>query len=60
MVESEKLLKEKGCKELNLEVFIENTHAVSFYEKLGFQKLGKVDFPMEKNTYRNWVMNKKL
>lgn len=57
---SEEILKQKGLKELNLEVYIENTHAISFYERLGFQKLGKVDFPMEKNIYKNWVMNKSL
>ncbi|WP_422860842.1 GNAT family N-acetyltransferase [Flagellimonas sp. S174] len=60
MLASEKLLKEKGFKELNLEVYIGNAHAISFYEKLGYQKIGKVDFPMEKNIYENWVMNKKL
>ena len=60
MIESEKILKEKGFNELNLEVFIGNEHAISFYEKLGYQKLGKVDFPMEKNVYKNWVMNKKI
>ena len=60
MMETERMLKEKSFKELNLEVYIGNTHAISFYERLGYQKIGNVDFPMEENTYENWVMNKKL
>jgi len=53
-------LKQKGFNELNLEVFIGNSHAISFYEKLGYKKIGKVDFPMETNVYKNWVMNKRF
>ena len=60
MIESEKILKEKGFNELNLEVFIGNGHAISFYERQGYLKIGKVDFPMEDNIYENWVMNKEL
>ncbi|GAA3618897.1 GNAT family N-acetyltransferase [Flavivirga jejuensis] len=54
-----KLLKEVE-KELYLEVFTENPKAVSFYERQSYQKIGKVDFPMQDNNYRNWVMTKKL
>jgi len=58
--ESENLIKEKGFKEFNLEVFIGNARAIAFYERQGYQKIGRVDFPMESNTYENWVMNKKI
>lgn len=58
MLESEKLLKKKGYTAMNIEVYVGNMHAISFYERQGYQKLGKVDFPMEENTYENWVMHK--
>ena len=54
----EEQLKQKGFGELNLEVYINNKRAVSFYERQGYRTLGEVDFPMEENTYRNLVMNK--
>lgn len=60
MTEVENILLKKGYKELNLQVYIENKNAISFYEKMGFIKLGKVDFTMEGNTYKNWVMNKRV
>jgi len=50
----------KGFAELNLEVYIQNERAITFYKKLGFRILGEVDFLMEHNTYRNLVMNKSL
>lgn len=60
MIETEKLIRKKAFKELNLEVFVGNNRAIKFYEEFGFVKIGKVDFPMQDNTYENWVMNKKL
>ncbi len=58
MLEIEKLLKEKGYTELNIEVYVENNRAISFYKRLEFQIIGEVDFPMETNVYKNWVMHK--
>ncbi len=49
-----------GLKELNLEVWKQNERAIAFYKKHGFISIGNVDFPMEYNTYKNYVMNKKL
>lgn len=49
-----------GFKELNLEVWKQNERAITFYKKQGFISIGNVDFPMEYNTYENYVMNKKL
>ena len=49
-----------GFKELNLEVWKQNERAIAFYKKQGFVSIGNVDFPMEFNTYENFVMNKKL
>ncbi len=56
----EEVLIKKNFREINLEVYAENLRAIAFYERQDYQKLGRVDFPMEKNTYENWVMNKKL
>ncbi len=58
MTEIEKMLLENEFKEINLEVYKKNVHAISFYERQAFKKIGEVDFPMENNTYENWVMNK--
>jgi len=60
MIESERFLKENNFAELYLEVFEGNTRAISFYEKLGYQKIGEVDFHLGTSTYPNWVMNKIL
>lgn len=57
---TEKTLLEAGRTELFLEVYAENPKAITFYKKYGFTTLGEVDFPMETNTYKNLVMNKKL
>ena len=58
--ESEKLLREKGYKEFYLITYIKNTHAISFYERQGFKKIGKTDFVIDNNSYVNWVMNKEI
>lgn len=50
----------KNFKQLFLEVYVENLRAISFYEKCAYEKIGKVDFPMQDNTYKNWVMTKRL
>ncbi len=60
MLQTEKALIDKGHKELYLEVYTRNAHAISFYKRQGYEKIGKVDFPLEENIYLNWVMNKKL
>lgn len=49
-----------GYHELNLEVWENNAKAIHFYKRYGYTYLGKVDFPMETNTYINLVMNKVL
>ncbi|WP_405207257.1 GNAT family N-acetyltransferase [Aquimarina sp. LLG6339-5] len=56
--EAEKAVKENGCTEFNLEVYIKNDRAIAFYERQGYTSIGNVDFPMESNTYENLVMNK--
>ena len=57
---AENQLMEDGYTELNLEVWKQNERAIVFYKKQGFVSIGNVDFPMEFNTYENFVMNKKL
>ena len=49
-----------GFKELNLEVWKQNERAIAFYKKHRFISIGNADFPMEYNTYENFVMNKEL
>ncbi len=58
--EVEKQVVSQGYKELNLEVYVNNDKAIAFYKRQGYTSLGMVDFPMESNTYKNWVMNKRL
>ncbi|NKI32505.1 GNAT family N-acetyltransferase [Croceivirga thetidis] len=58
--EVERSVVEHGAKELNLEVYTKNSRAIAFYKRQGYQTLGRVDFPMEVNTYENLVMNKKF
>lgn len=57
---SEEMIKQKGFDKVNIEVYIKNERAITFYERQGYQKIGKIDFPIEENTYVNWVMTKKL
>ena len=56
----EKLVAKKGFDQLNLEVYIKNEGAITFYKRQGYEVIGTVDFPMEENTYENLVMTKKL
>lgn len=58
--ESEKEVSKNGFSEFNLEVYINNERAITFYERQGYVSIGNVDFPMESNTYENLVMNKVL
>jgi diamine N-acetyltransferase len=56
----ESAVKAEGHTEIWLEVWKENPRAISFYKKHNFEIIGEVDFPMEENTYQNYVMNKAL
>ncbi|SHI60895.1 GNAT family N-acetyltransferase [Aquimarina spongiae] len=58
--EVEKEIQINGYKECNLEVYIHNARAITFYKRQGYVAIGNVDFPMEFNTYENLVMNKVL
>nr|WP_299073650.1 GNAT family N-acetyltransferase [uncultured Allomuricauda sp.] len=60
MSEAEKEVLKNEFKEFNLEVYINNVRAIAFYQRQGYTSIGKVDFPMESNTYENLVMNKML
>jgi len=60
MMKVEKEVFKNGYKEFNLEVYINNERAIAFYERQGYRKIGNIDFPMEFNTYENFVMNKQL
>jgi diamine N-acetyltransferase len=41
-----------------LHVYTQNAHAISFYEKWGFIKMGQQDFPVRKSCPVGWVMQK--
>lgn len=56
----EKEVRLKGHEELWLVVYEKNSRAISFYQKQGYSPIGKVDFKMEFNTYKNHVLHKKL
>jgi len=56
----EKEVKERGFNILNLEVYVKNERAVTFYKKQGFRSIGIVDFLIEDNIYKNYVMTKEL
>ena len=60
MNEVEKEVIKKGEKRLNLEVYVENQRAITFYHRQGYASIGMVDFPMEANTYKNYVLQKTL
>jgi len=49
-----------GFNELSLIVYVKNKRAITFYERQGYESLGLMDFKMEHNTYKNFVMSKKL
>jgi diamine N-acetyltransferase len=56
----ESFVQNSGHKHLWLEVYSQNVRAIKFYEREGYISIGKVDFPMENNTYVNDVMIKDL
>lgn len=58
--EAEKVVKKKGHHQFQLEVYIKNDRAISFYKRQGYESIGEVDFPVEDSFYRNKVMNKIL
>lgn len=60
MLHAEKSLIEKGEKEIFLEVWAGNKHAIKFYERQQYECIGDTLFQMEVNTYDNKVMYKKL
>lgn len=57
---AEQVVLENGYNQFNLEVYVKNKRAISFYQRQGYQSIGSVDFPMESNTYENLVMTKIL
>nr|WP_291787689.1 GNAT family N-acetyltransferase [Maribacter sp.] len=60
MNKAEKEILKNGYAEFNLEVYINNERAISFYERQGDVSIVNVVYPIESNTYENLVMNKVL
>jgi len=52
MLHLEKITEDKGCPYAKLEVFKENTHALQFYQNLGYKKRGQ--------CFGSWYMRKAL
>ncbi|WP_147679076.1 GNAT family N-acetyltransferase [Algibacter pacificus] len=55
-----KKAKHLGFKEIWLSVLQENTRAISFYNKSGFEKIGEHDFQIGRENFRFFVMKKDL
>ncbi|MDL5512487.1 GNAT family N-acetyltransferase [Arenibacter sp. M-2] len=55
-----KKAKQLGFKNIWLSVFQENTRAIHFYNKSGFEKIGEHDFQIGKENFRFFVMKKQL
>lgn len=60
LMEAEKIVKLKGINEMWLWVLVSNERAISFYERQNYKWIGNAPFQMEKNSYDNKVMLKKL
>lgn len=50
----------RGQRRLLLGVNAQNVPAISFYEKLGYRKLGERRFQVGGQTYDDWVMGKRV
>ena len=50
----------KGCKTLWLGVWENNAHAISFYEKNGFERFGQHTFMLGNDPQTDWLMKKEL
>ena len=57
---AEKVVLSKGYNEMWVWVYINNTRAISFYEKNQYEFIGNAFFLMEANKYENNVLMKKL
>jgi ribosomal protein S18 acetylase RimI-like enzyme len=49
-----------GLKRLLLGVYSKNTTAITFYEKLGYEKIGRRSFHVGENTYEDFVFALKI
>lgn len=56
----EECLSRRGYDKYWLEVLQSNERAIAFYRKHQFEIIGEADFPMEENTYRNYIMQKSI
>lgn len=52
--------KKKGCGTLWLGVWENNSRAISFYEKNGFQKFGQHVFMLGNDAQTDWLMKKEI
>jgi ribosomal protein S18 acetylase RimI-like enzyme len=55
MQEAEKHARVRGMKRLLLGVYSRNEAAISFYERLGYKRVGERSFTVGENTYHDYI-----
>jgi len=56
MQEAETFARARGIRRLLLGVYSRNDEAISFYERLGFQRVGERSFTVGDSTYHDFIM----
>lgn len=60
MTYAEKYLKQQGFSSVWLDVFCENTRAIAFYKRQGYEQIGSTFFEETGPRYENYVMFKDM
>jgi ribosomal protein S18 acetylase RimI-like enzyme len=60
MLEAETYARSRGMHRLLLGVYSGNSAAISFYERLGYKRVGERSFTVGDNTYRDFILAKPL
>lgn len=56
MLEAETYARSRGMRRLLLGVYSGNSAAISFYEKLGYERVGERSFTVGENTYHDFIL----
>lgn len=60
MLEAETYARSRGTRRLLLGVYSGNSAAISFYERLGYERVGERSFTVGENTYHDFILAKPL
>jgi ribosomal protein S18 acetylase RimI-like enzyme len=60
MQEAETNARIRGCRRLLLGVYSSNRAAISFYERLGYERVGERSFMVGDNTYHDFILALRL